>query len=129
MNFHNRFYVSLLSGIVSLSGCMNTLPGLQKPEVRAQLEGTYAGIIDGVPVTYSVGKDDCILQVHDVLLRLDIVDLGCDNTVDYLNPNSLFAKKNRKNLLEDGKAEDFDSFLERGQNLVRLENKVNDEKK
>jgi len=124
MDFQNKFYASLLSGIVSISGCKNTLPGLQKPEVRAQLAGTYAGIMDGIPVSYSVGKDDCRLQADDGLLFLDILDLGCDNTVDYLNPNSLSAKKNRKNLLEDGEAERFDSLLERGQNLVRLENKV-----
>src|SRR3989338_3599873 len=59
MDFKNLLYVSALSGIVSLSGCKSALPGLQNPEVRAELEGTYRGKIYGVDVTYAVEKDAC----------------------------------------------------------------------
>ncbi len=126
MNFQNRFYVSVLSTVSALYGCKGTLPELRNSEIRTRLEGTYTGIMDGVPVIYSVGKDDCRLQAHDGLLFLDILDLGCDNTVDYLNPNSILARRDRKILVKLGDAEVFDSLLEKGQNLVRLENKVND---
>ncbi len=36
MDFKNLLYASALPGIVSLSSCKSTLPGLRNPEVRAQ---------------------------------------------------------------------------------------------
>ncbi|MBU1973909.1 MAG: hypothetical protein KKH52_00770, partial [Nanoarchaeota archaeon] len=76
-------------------------------------------------VIYEVKEDRCILQTHDGLLFLEMLDYNCDNTVDYINPNSILNRKDRKYLLEGGKAEELDSLLERIQEeIVRPENKV-----
>ncbi|MEK6905619.1 MAG: hypothetical protein AABX24_04425 [Nanoarchaeota archaeon] len=124
MDFKKVLYASALSGIVSLSGCEMTLPWLRNPEVRAELEGTYTGKIDGIPVIYTVKSHECILQARDRSLTLEILDYNCDNTADYLNLNSVLTGCDRESLLRLGKADALDSLLERGQKLVRIENKV-----
>ena len=84
MNFKKALYASALSGIVSLSGCEMALPWLRNPEVRAELEGTYTGKIDGIPVRYTVKSYGRILQTLDGLLTTEILDYNCNNTADYL---------------------------------------------
>lgn len=124
MNFKKALYASALSGIISLSGCEMALPWLRNPEVRVELEGTYTGKIDEIPVVYIVKSYGCILQTRDGLLTKEILDYNCNNTADYLNPNSVLAGCDRESLLRLGKANALDSLLERGQKLVRIENKV-----
>lgn len=124
MDFKKALYASALSGIVSLSGCEMALPWLRNPEVRAELEGTYIGKIDRIPVIYIVKSHECILLVHDGLLTTEILDYNCDNTADHLNPNSVLTRCNREYLLKQGKADALDSLLDRGQKLVRIENKI-----
>lgn len=126
-------YVSALSSIVSLSGCKSTLPPLQDHEKRAELEGTYNGKVDEIEVTYTVEKDECMMQFYSIepftggveIKNIVLLDTECDNLFDYA-PNKYGFVGNReyfqKHFPEE--VERFDRLLERGQKLVRLENKV-----
>src|SRR3989344_3886267 len=96
--------IATLTGLLMTSnGCM---PNLKNPEVRAQLEGTYKGVLDGNKVSYKVGKESCVALVDFETGITLIVDVGCDNTADLMN------LRDRKYLLESGKAKDVDEILE-----------------
>lgn len=119
MNLKTIIYASALSTFASTQGCA-TVTNLRYPEVRAEWEGTYKGVIDGNQVTYKVKKEECIALIDYGPLFTHIVDQGCDNTADRLN-----LTMDRKYLLESGKAESADSALELIQKeLVKPENKV-----
>lgn len=131
MNLKNCLYVSALSCIVSLSSCKSTLPGLQNPEVRAELEGVYEGQIDGITVQYTVEKDLCRLQYIEektfpggkAIRTVTIEDVECDNKADSA-PDKYGFVRGREYFLQNGTAEKLDSLLEKGQKVVTLENKV-----
>lgn len=143
MYFKNSLYALTLSGIFTLSGCKGTLPGLQNPEIRAELEGTYKGKIDGMEVTYVVEKDKCRasytliepfvvfgnsagVEIRDIIIK----DLGCDNLFDSA-PDKYGFVRDRKYFQEyyqkhdpTKNVETIDWFLELAQGLVKPENKV-----
>ena len=117
MNLKNTVYASALSTLAA-GGC-STLPDLRNPDLRAQLEGTYKGMVDGHKVTYKVGKEGCAARVNFGLQDSFIIDHNCDNAADFMNG------RDRKYLLQSSKAEAADLVLERTQEeLVKPENKV-----
>ena len=105
MNLKESMYIVALPAILATQGCAPS-PDLKHPEVRAQLEGTYKGVLDGNKISYKVGKESCVALVDFGTGITLIVDVGCDNTADLMN------LRDRKYLLESGKAKDVDEILE-----------------
>ncbi len=120
MNIKEIIYASTVSAFMGASSGCATLPNLKNPEVRTQLEGTYKGTVDGVKVSYKVGKEGCVALIDFGDAISHIVDKNCDNTADLLN-----LIMDREYLLETGKAEGVDTILEIIQReLVKPEHKV-----
>jgi len=117
-NFNPLVYASAVSTILITQGC-TSLPDLKNPEVRAQLEGTYKGMLNGNNVSYKVSKERCVALIDFRTGITLIVDDGCDNIADSVN------LKDREYLLKTGKAKDVDAILEFIQReLVKPEYKI-----
>jgi hypothetical protein len=118
MNFKEIMYISALAGFLN-TGCA-ALPNLKNPQVRAQYEGTYKGVVDGNKVSYKISKEGCVALVdfgENVISH--IIDKDCDNTADFLN------MRPREYLLQLGKTKAVDDVLEYIQrHLVKPEYKV-----
>ena len=118
MNLKKLAYVSALAGF--LSGSCTALPDLKNPEVRAQYEGTYKGVLDGNKISYKISQQGCIALIDfgDNTLS-HIIDTDCDNQAEFMN------LQNREYLLKSNKAKDVDAVLEYiRRELVKPEYKV-----
>ncbi len=132
MKLKDILYASVLSATI-FSGCRGILPGLQNPEVRAELEGTYKGKVDGIDITYIVDKEGCMLQFYLIkpfqggveIKNMVLTDMGCDNHFDYA-PDRYGFVRDRKFFQENSpeKVERLDWVSKKAQSLVKPENKV-----
>ncbi|MEK6939301.1 MAG: hypothetical protein AABX31_01090 [Nanoarchaeota archaeon] len=131
MGLQNKFYASILSSAAVLSGCAGGMPELRNPERRYLFEGVYVGQIDGRSARYTVEKERCILitgqkvsfpsgwEMRTVMIR----DTGCDNSADSAT-DQYGVICSREYFMQNGSAENLDSLLEQGQELVTKENRI-----
>ena len=132
MKLKEILYTSVLSATI-FSGCKGTLPGLQNPDVRAELEGTYKGKVDGLDMTYIVEKEKCISQYTLLepfpggveIKNMVIEDSDCDKLFDTAPDRFGFVRDRKffqKYLPEE--VEKLDLISKKTQSLVKPENKV-----
>ncbi len=85
------------------------------------VDGIYLGRINSIPYVYHVDKpkNRCVLIDESKGLEV-LFDNGCDNKVDFVGRGATLYKRQDFGAF----AADFDAFLELGQRLACLKNKI-----